>query len=38
MLGITVIAMGQSLPDLLTAVALAKQGYAIMALTATYSF
>jgi hypothetical protein len=35
-LGLTVIAMGNALPDALTTIALAKQGFAIMGMTGAY--
>lgn len=35
-LGMTVIAMGNALPDGLVTMALAKQGYATMAMTGAY--
>lgn len=35
-LGLTVIAVGNALPDAVTTIALAKQGYAVMGLTGAY--
>jgi Ca2+/Na+ antiporter len=36
-LGMTIIAMGNALPDALTTIALSKQGYAIMGMTGAYA-
>jgi Ca2+/Na+ antiporter len=36
-LGLTILAIGNALPDALTTIALAKQGYALMGLTGTYA-
>ena len=36
-LGLTVIAVGNALPDALTTIALSKQGYALMGLTGAYA-
>jgi Ca2+/Na+ antiporter len=35
-LGLTVIAVGNALPDGVTTIALAKQGYAMMGMTGAY--
>lgn len=35
-LGLTVIAVGNALPDAVTTIALSKQGYAMMGLTGAY--
>lgn len=37
-LGMTIIAMGNALPDALTTIALAKQGFAIMGMTGAYKY
>jgi Ca2+/Na+ antiporter len=37
-MGLTVIAVGNALPDAVTTIALAKQGYAMMGLTGAYGF
>jgi len=36
-LSLTILAIGNALPDALTTIALAKQGYALMGLTGTYA-
>ena len=36
-LGLTIIAMGNALPDGITTIALAKEGYAIMGITGAYA-
>jgi len=36
-MGLTVLAMGNALPDGLTTIALSKEGYAQLAITGTYA-
>jgi len=36
-LGLTILAMGNALPDALTTIALSKEGYAQMGITGTYA-